>query len=316
MCTRDRPEGLARCLAAIGRSTAPPREVVVVDNAPSSEATRLVVSRLPGVRYVREPRPGLDIARNTGLLAVTTEFVAYTDDDAVPHPDWTWRIRQAFDAASIVGVTGLVLPAELDTEAQVLFEDHAGFGRGCVRRDFDAGFLTRHRRWGAPVWEIGAGANMAFRRSAVEEVGGFDERLDVGAAGCSGDSEMWYRLLASGGRCRYDPAAVVHHHHRRDLDALRRQMYSYMRGHACALLVQFERHRDPGNIRRLLLSLPRYYGRRVPGLLVRRLLGSARPADALLGPQLRGWLAGILFYARARGHGRGGAGHAERRVTR
>ncbi|MDK3256756.1 glycosyltransferase family 2 protein [Blastococcus capsensis] len=300
ICTRDRTDELAGCLAALGRSTAPPHEVVVVDNAPSSEATRLLVEQFPGVRYVREPRPGLDVARNAGLRAATTEFVAYTDDDARPHADWTWRIRRAFDDdAPVLGVTGLVLPAELETEAQVLFEDEAGFGRGYARRDFDAGFLRRHRRWGAPVWEIGAGANMAFRRAAVEAVGGFDERLDVGAAGCSGDSEMWYRLLRAGGRCRYEPTAVVHHHHRRDLEGLRRQMYFYMRGHVCALLVQFERHRDGGNLRRLLLSLPRYYGRRVPRFLERRLLRRPRPADALLGPQLRGAVAGVLFYLRA-----------------
>jgi GT2 family glycosyltransferase len=305
ICTRDRPEWLARCLMALARSTAPPAEVLVVDNAPSSEATRVLVDRMQGVRYVREPRPGLDIARNTGLRAATTEFVAYTDDDAEPHPDWTWRIRRAFDDddrddASTMGVTGLVLPAELDTDAQVLFEDHAGFGRGYVRRDFGPDFLIRHRRRGAPVWEIGAGANMAFRRSAVAAVGGFDERLDVGAAGCSGDSEIWHRLLATGGRCRYEPSAVVRHHHRRTREELLRQMYFYMRGHACALLVQFERHRSPGDLVRLFLVLPQWYGTRAAKALVRRLRGVPRAADALLAPQMRGCLAGVLFYLRSR----------------
>ncbi|MGY1679571.1 glycosyltransferase [Geodermatophilus sp. SYSU D01176] len=299
ICTRDRPEWLARCLAALGRSIVPPAEVVVVDNAPSSAATRELVDRMPGVRYVLEPRPGLDIARNTGLRAATTEFVAYTDDDAEPHPDWTWRTRRAFDDASITAVTGLVLPAELDTDAQVLFEDHAGFGRGFARRDFGPEFLTRHRR-GAPVWEIGAGANMAFRRSAVAALGGFDERLDVGAAGCSGDSEMWYRLLASGGRCRYEPSAVVRHHHRRTHEELLRQMYFYMRGHACALLVQFERHRGRSNLVRLFLVLPRWYATTAAKALLRRLRGAPRAADALLAPQVRGCLAGVLFYLRTR----------------
>jgi GT2 family glycosyltransferase len=300
ICTRDRPEGLARCLSALGRSTAPPGDIIVVDNAPTSDATRRLVAATPGFRYVHEPRPGLDIARNAGLAAARTDIVAYTDDDAEPHPDWTWRIRQAFEGPSVVAVTGLVLPAELDTQAQVLFEDHAGFGRGYDRRDFGPEFLAGHRRSGAPVWEIGAGANMAFRRTAVEAVGGFDERLDVGAAGCSGDSEIWYRLLASGGRCRYDPAAVVRHHHRRELEALRRQMYFYLRGHACALLVQFERHRDRGNLRRLLLVLPAWYARSAGRTSYRRLRGIREPADVLLLPQMRGWLAGILYYLRTR----------------
>jgi GT2 family glycosyltransferase len=300
ICTRDRTEWLARCLAALGRSTAQPAEVIVVDNAPSSDGTRVLVGRTPGVRYVLEPRPGLDVARNAGLRAATTEFVAYTDDDAEAHRDWTWRIRQAFDDPSIVAVTGLVLPAELDTDAQVLFEDHAGFGRGYARRDFDPDFLARHRRWGAPVWEIGAGANMAFRRGAVAAVGGFDERLGAGAAGCSDDSEMWHRLLETGGRCRYEPTAVVHHHHRRTHEELLQQMYFYMRGHACALLVQFERHRGRGDLARLFLVLPKWYGTTAAKVLVRRLRGAPRAADALLAPQVRGWLAGVLFYLRSR----------------
>jgi GT2 family glycosyltransferase len=312
ICTRDRPEELARCLAALGRSTAAPREIVVVDNAPSTEDTRLLAGRTPGVRYVREPRPGLDIARNTGLAAATTDLVAYTDDDTEPHVDWTWRIREAFDDdPSIVAVTGLVLPAALDTEAQVLFEEHAGFGRGYARRDFEPDFVARRRRTAAPVWEIGAGANMAFRRAAVVAAGGFDERLDVGAAGCSGDSEMWYRLLASGGRCRYEPSAVVRHHHRRDGGSLHRQMYFYMRGHACALLVQYERNHAPANLRRLFLVLPVWYARWAVKAVVRRLRRAPRPDDALLVPQLRGCLAGVLFYLRNRSAD-GGSRAAER----
>jgi GT2 family glycosyltransferase len=141
---------------------------------------------------------------------------------------------------------------------------------------------------------------MAFRRSAVAAVGGFDERLDVGAAGCSGDSEMWHRLLATGGRCRYEPSAVVRHHHRRTREELLRQMYFYMRGHACALLVQFERHRSPGDLVRLFLVLPQWYGTRAAKALVRRLRGVPRAADALLAPQMRGCLAGVLFYLRSR----------------
>ena len=89
----------------------------------------------------------------------------------------------------------------------------------------------------------------------IEQVGGFDERLDVGAAGCSGDSEMWYRIMASGGTCRYEPTAVVFHRHRRDLESFKQQIFSYMRGHVAALLIQFEKTGHWGNLRRLFLAL-------------------------------------------------------------
>jgi len=91
--------------------------------------------------------------------------------------------------------------------------------------------------YGVPVWEIGAGANMAFRKSIFDLVGYFDERLDVGASGCSGDSEFWYRILAEGWNCFYQPKAYVYHQHREEAKDLNHQLFSYMRGQVSSLLV-------------------------------------------------------------------------------
>jgi glycosyltransferase involved in cell wall biosynthesis len=291
ICTRDRPDALARCLASLQAQSRRPDQVVVVDNASRDDRTRQV-ALAAGAGYVREDRPGLDIARNAGAHAAAGEIVAYTDDDVTLHPRWLARIAAAFDAPDIMAVTGLVLPAELETAAQQLFERHWGFGRGFRRLDFGSAYFARHRAHGCPTWEIGAGANMAFRREAFDRIGLFDERLDVGAAGCSGDSEYWYRVLAGGWRCRYEPSAVVFHFHRRDFDALRRQIAAYMRGHAAALLIQFERCGDWGNLRRLLLTLPAWYGRRV----LRRLVRGRDSSNCLLGAEIRGCLSGIAFY--------------------
>ena len=80
-------------------------------------------------------------------------------------------------------------------------------------------------------------------------VGGFDERLGAGAAGCSEDSELWYRLLAAGHTVPYEPAAVVFHHHRSDVEAVRRQAAAYLEGHVAALFIQFaRRYRHLGNL--------------------------------------------------------------------
>jgi GT2 family glycosyltransferase len=298
VCTRDRPDALRRCLAALAALDPAPEEVVVVDNGPGG-ATRRVVEEaegVPGLRYVAEPRPGLSAARNAGLRASTGEIVAYTDDDVRVHPRWSLRLRAAFDAEDVWAATGLVLPAEAETEAQVLFERTHGGTRWSYRpQTFDGGFFQRMRRYGAPVWQIGAGANMAFRRSAFEAVGGFDERLGAGASGCSEDSEAWYRVLAAGGRCRYEPAAVVFHEHRREGEALRSQMHAYLRGHVAALLVQHAAHGDRGSLRRAVATLPRYYG----GRALRRALGRGG-GEAHLGAQIRGWAAGFGYYARHR----------------
>jgi GT2 family glycosyltransferase len=170
------------------------------------------------------------------------------------------------------------------------------FNREFRRRTFDARYFARMRARGVPVWHVGAGANMAIRRHAFSRVGLFDERLGAGAAGCSEDSELWYRVLADGWSCQYEPAAVVFHFHRPDLDGLRRQWHAYMRGHVAALLVQFSRHRHWGNLRRILLQLPVFYA-----LWLRDAMRRDEPGERLLWrAAAAGALAGIAFYARHR----------------
>ena len=83
VCSRDRAETLARALTAIGRLLPAPDEVIVVDNAPINDATKRCVARFPGVRYVCEPRPGLDRARNAGIKAASGAIIAFTDDDEI-----------------------------------------------------------------------------------------------------------------------------------------------------------------------------------------------------------------------------------------
>jgi hypothetical protein len=157
ICTRDRPEPLERCLRSLEALSQRPDEVVVVDNAPSSDSTRTLVSGLPGIRYVLEPRPGLDVARNTAARESKGELVAFADDDVTLHPDCIARLRQAFRDPKVMVVTGLVLPAELDTDAQLQFENRHGFNRGYRAKLFDAAYFEATRRHGSPVcaWRSG-----------------------------------------------------------------------------------------------------------------------------------------------------------------
>jgi glycosyltransferase involved in cell wall biosynthesis len=291
ICTRDRPHELDRCLKSLPSQVRRPDQVVVVDNASRTDETQQVAER-HGVDYVREDRSGLDIARNTGAAKSRGEIIAYADDDTILHPSWLQQIESAFDAPEIWAVTGLVLPAELETEAQCIFEKVWSFGRGFKRRDFDPKFYADTRKRGCPAWEIGAGANMAFRRDVFDRIGGFDERLDVGAAGCSGDSEFWNRILHAGGVCRYEPSAVVYHFHRRTIEGLKSQIRAYMRGHVAALLVQHERTGERGNLRRLSVSLPEWYLRQ--GL--RRLAKRRTASNCLWLHEMRGCLEGLTYY--------------------
>jgi glycosyltransferase involved in cell wall biosynthesis len=295
VCTRGRSGSLARCLDSLADLDPGPAAVLVVDNEPRDPAVRDLIAARPYVTYIAEPRPGLDIARNTGWRNARTPLVAYTDDDVVVHRSWLRALTGGFDSAEVVAVTGLVLPMSLETEAQQIFERHWSFNKGFAARDFGPDFYASTRAHGAPTWEIGAGASMAFRRDFLAASGGFDERLDAGAAGCSGDSEMWYRVLAEGLTCRYLPSAVCFHEHRRETSALRGQLRAYLRGHVAALLVQYERYGEPGNLRRALLTLPTYYA----GLAGRRLLGRGDPTrTATIGPEVMGALGGLAFCLR------------------
>lgn len=299
ICTRDRADALRQCLASLPRQTLPPREVIVVDNASRDQQTR-EVALAAGAIYLREDRPGLDFARNTGARRATSPIVAYTDDDVVLHRAWLERLVAAFDAPEIAAVTGLVLPAELATEAQRHFEAHWSFGRGYLRQDFDSARFAAAADGVFPAWEIGAGASMAFRREVWGRFGYFDERLGAGQAGCSDDSEYWYRLLAHGLTCRYEPRSVAFHFHRRTIDALAQQIHLYMRGHAAALLVQHERTGISANRRRALVRMPRWYA----GRLLRRLRGARLPQDRFLRQEVLGYLSGLWFYLRHRREGR------------
>src|SRR5262245_53736144 len=217
VCTRDRPEDVRRCLEALMRLEHDDQELLVVDNRPSTDATRRIVAEFPRVRYVREERPGLDIARNRALREARHEVIAFCDDDAAPDPGWLRALLRNFQDPRVRCVTGLTMPIELETEAQEWFERYSPFGRGFKRTVFD---LTNHNPLVA--WRVGTGSNLALRRSVLEDVGPFDELLDAGTPTCSGgDYEMFLRILTAGYRIVYDPAALSWHRHRRTWEELR-----------------------------------------------------------------------------------------------
>ncbi len=234
ICTKDRPERLARCLASLDRLASHPQEtlpqeILVVDNAPSDEQTRALVAARPGVRYVCEPRPGLNFARNRALHEATGALLAFLDDDVTVDRGWLGGLMKAWtenpDAAAF---TGLVLPYALATEAQILFERRGGFRRG-----FDPIRYHGQDRPGNPLYPcgagiFGAGANMAFRRDVLLELGGFDEALDTGAPlPGGGDLDIFYRVIRAGHPLVYAPRQLVFHEHRRTLSGLRRQYHSW-----------------------------------------------------------------------------------------
>ncbi|NAZ83794.1 glycosyltransferase, partial [Kineococcus sp. R8] len=303
VCTRDRPEDLRRCLAAIARLRGGAGEVLVVDNASRDDRTRQVAAEF-GVRCVREPRAGLDWARNRALLEARTPIVAFADDDVLVDPDWVRRLAVAFeDEPGALVVTGLVAPAEFATPAQVMFEAVGGFGRGYARRWFsvavDAGEVAARRQPG--TGDAGTGANTAVRREEVLALGGFDTALDVGTpTGGGGDLELYFRVLAAGGLVAYDPAAVVLHRHRAGLDELRRQLRGNGTG-SYSIFTGAGRNYGAVQTRAMTRFSATWFLRHYPRAHVRSLVWPQMYPPRLVAADSRGALDAVLgrYYRRA-----------------
>ncbi len=243
--SRDRTERLERCLEVIFACEYPATrfEIVIADNAPATDGTHRLAQDLASagraVKYVREDRPGSASARDRGLAVAEGAIVAFTDDDVRVDPRWLTELVRGFHAAKDVScVTGAILPQELETPAQVWFEQWGGFTRGFERRVFDLG----ENRLDTPLYPYaagvyGVGGNMAFRADDLRRIGGFDPGLGNGTPALGGvDSEALLRTVLSGLRLVHEPIALVHHTHHPSFEDLRRQIFSYGTGLSAYLL--------------------------------------------------------------------------------
>lgn len=234
VATRDRPQRLEICLNSLLRQTHRNTQIVVVDNAPTSNETAdLVTSRFSSaerISYLREDLPGLGHAHNQGVRKADGSIIAFTDDDVVVDARWASAIARSFAESPGAGcVTGLILPAELDTHAQYWTEQHGGFGKGFERRTYD--LKSNHpgsRLFPYSPGIFGSGANMAFQRRALQSIGGFDPALGAGTPARGGDDlAAFVAIIRKGHQLVYEPGAIVWHHHRRHEAGMRGQAFGY-----------------------------------------------------------------------------------------
>jgi GT2 family glycosyltransferase len=233
--THERPERIPACLDALLALHYPHYEIIIVDNAPDTDATANFIHETyqdrPQIRYVREDRPGVSWARNKGVQAAKGEILAFADDDVIVDRYWLVELVKAFHIIPAIGcVTGLILSAELETPAQILFEQH----------DAESGYndswrFTRHifskQKRHVHLYKValfGAGASMAFRADLLRSIGGFDPALGTQGLVQSGeDIAAFFKVLMHGYHVVYEPAALVYHKNRREYAALCQQIYHY-----------------------------------------------------------------------------------------
>jgi GT2 family glycosyltransferase len=203
--TEERWDDLVAAVTSARTQTLAPKEVIVVVDHCQGLRER-AERHLSGVRVVASDGPrGLSGARNHGLAVAEGTIVAFLDDDAVAAPDWLARITAGYEDEDVVGVGGEVVPGWSGGRPE-WFPEEFDWVIGCSHSGMPKAAV--------PVRNF-VGANMSFRREALEALGGFSSvlgRTGSDAAGCE-ETELCIRAASwrQGSRLLYDPEARVTH---------------------------------------------------------------------------------------------------------
>jgi glycosyltransferase involved in cell wall biosynthesis len=212
VATLNRCNYLRLCLDALARQTAASEsfEVIVVDNGSTDETAEVVrgfCDQGRNVSYVREERPGLSVARNSGLRRCGAEISAFTDDDALPDPQWVERIasRYAMLGQEVVVLGGEVRPIWEAPRPDWLTNE--------LLRPLSAGLLWSPTARLLRNGESLMGVNIAYRKSRLLEFGGFAEQFGhVGDTLLSCEDCVNLLMTRAGLQAYYDPSILVGHH--------------------------------------------------------------------------------------------------------
>ena len=267
LATYDRPETLKQVLHCLVNQDSPRSiEIIVVDNHPASGLTPPVVEAFPSVRLIQEPRQGVSYARNAGIVASHGDIIVMTDDDVTMPTQWIEKLVTPFTRPDVMVVTGNILPSQLETPSQRLFETYGGLGRGFVPFEVNGEWFEQFPRKAVPTWTLGATANAAFRSTIFRhpKIGLMDEALGPGMpSGVGEDTYLFYKALKAGYTLTYRPQAYVWHQHRRTLAALRQQLFNYSKGHVAYHLTTLLRDGDGRGLVQILAGLPLAHASRI-----------------------------------------------------
>jgi GT2 family glycosyltransferase len=286
VCTRNRPQRLRQTLEALAAQTRGGFPLVVVDqSAPADDDLPLIGNDVPNFELVRDPGSGLSRARNIGTRKTDTEWVLFLDDDCVPEPDWAERFAEELARSPRAEiVSGHVEPGPHPA-------DYVAASAFPVERP-----ALRRGRFRHPG-QLGLGVCMAVRRSTIERLGGWDERLGAGVHcfPAAEDMDFNYRVLRSGGAGLVTPAPRARHEQWRSPGALESLYRGYLRGWS-GFAMKHVRSGDPlGGIWLWAIGLVD-----VLDMLDSALRRRSRWRLRLAGAKLRGLLEGTAAGLRAR----------------
>lgn len=225
----------------------PNYEVIVVNDG-STDATPMIASEY-GFRLISTENRGLSNARNTGMEAATGEIVAYTDDDARPDPHWLKYLAWAFMHTDHVGIGGPNIAPPGDGPIAECVANAPGGPLHVLVTDTLAEHIP--------------GCNMAFRKSALQAIAGFDPQYR--AAG--DDVDLCWRLQERGGTIGFHAGAMVWHHRRNSFRMYWKQQQGYGKAEALLEAKWPERYNAAGHT----TWAGRIYGRGLTQALSRRI---------------------------------------------
>ncbi len=242
ICAYNAASTIEDNLESLTRLNYPSCEVIVVNDG-SKDATPVIAARYPQFKLISVPNGGLSAARNLGWRAATGEIIAYTDADTRVDPDWLSYLVQPFLTTDAVGVGGPnVVPEDDDWIAQCVARSPGGPTQVLLNDT---------------VAEHIPGCNMAFRRWALEDIGGFDPTYTK----AGDDVDVCWRLQEHGGHLAFSPSALVWHHHRNTVKAYWKQQVGYGEGESFLEHRHQEKFNERGQTRwqgRIYSHLPAY----------------------------------------------------------
>jgi GT2 family glycosyltransferase len=228
VCTHNGSKWLRDCLAGIAELRYPAVQAIVVDDG-STDDTASIATKFD-VQLIQTPNQGLSAARNVGLTAAEGEFVAYLDDDTRPDRDWLTFLVATFRRTDHAAIGGPNLPPLDDGPLATCVANAPGGPIHVLVSDTEAEHIP--------------GCNMAYRRSVLLALGGFDGQFR--AAG--DDVDLCWRLRATGATLGFHPAAVVWHHRRASVGEYWRQQKGYGRAEALLERKWPERYNRRGHL--------------------------------------------------------------------
>ncbi len=213
VCAYNAERTMFACLASLEKLNYPNYEVVIVNDG-STDRTREISERFGKFRLINQENKGLSAARNVGIAAAEGEIVAFTDSDCVADPDWLHYLITTFTRSGRAAVGGPNFPPPEDTLVPSAVAVSPGGPTHVLMSD--------------DVAEHIPGCNMAFKKTALAEINGFDPVFR--AAG--DDVDLCWRLQNQGYQIGFSPAAVVWHFRRNTVKAYLSQQRGYGKAEA------------------------------------------------------------------------------------